>query len=96
MTQIAPPKPRVINRPFEADQDLTAEALRAAEDVSFRGKIVDTVTIYTMVAIMSKELSGKQLMRCHEVAIELEEALKSFLNRGVLPERKLSVRSIFA
>lgn len=96
MTQIAPSKPRVINRPFEADQNLTAEALRAAEEVSFRGKVVDTVTVYTLVAIMSKELSGKQLMKCHEVAIELEEVLKSFLNRGVLPERKLNVRSIFA
>lgn len=96
MTQIVPPKPKVINRPFEADQNLVTEALSAAEEVSFRGKVVDTVTIYKLVASMSMELAGDQLKRCHAVGTELEEALKSFLKRGALPDRKLSVRSIFA
>jgi len=98
MTQIAPPKPKVINRPFEVDQELAADSLSAAEGVPFpfRGKVVDTVTVYTMVAIMSKELAGEQLKKCHAVGIELEESLKSFLKRGTLIERKLSVRSILA
>lgn len=96
MTQIALPKPKVINRPFEADQNLAAEALSAAEEVSFRGKVVDTVTIYKLVASMSMDLSGDQLKKCHTVGTELEESLKTFLSRRTLPERKLSVRSIFA
>ena len=96
MTQIAPPKPRVINRPFEADQDIIAEALLGANGVSFRGKVIDAITIYKLIAHLSGELSGDQLRKCHAVGTELEESLKTFISQGILHDRKLSVRSIFS
>lgn len=100
MTQTATPVRKIFNMLSDTEEDLLIEQVVSSaekvKDETFRGEVIDTITVYKLVSGLSRGLSGDQLDRCLDVLSELEHSLRHFISHQSLPERRLGVRFIFA